>query len=124
MSLKKPVERKYKADRTWNQRIVRYAIGIPIFLTIYLILMLLYIYPHWPADLIGWTILLFVGIPICLFLELIGESVLRKETGQAISTKKFSIKRLLVAISICIRIIVVLVLLWSTWGSSISIHFS
>jgi len=106
-----------------KERFFRYAIGFFILLVVYLVLLLFYIYPHWPIDLIGWAILILVGIPLALFLELISEFFFNKKTGQKISDAKFSIKRILIVIMAVIIIFGVLALFWYRWSSVIQPHF-
>ena len=108
---------------TWKERLFRYTIGILIFLGIYLILLLLYIYPHLPIDLCGWTILISVGIPLALSLELIGEFVLRTKTGRKISSARFSAKRISIVIVTLLIIAVALGVFWYRWAPAIRPHF-
>ena len=77
-----------ESNEIWKGRIKRFAIGVPIFLGVYLALILFYIHPHWPIDLIGWAILVLAGIPISLGLEWIGESVFSEKAGDTMETAK------------------------------------
>lgn len=112
-----------ESKESCKDRVVRYAVGIPIFLGVYLVLMLFYVYPHWPLDLIGWAILVLAGIPASLCLEVIGEFVLSEESGQEISNNKFSIKRVVIALLVFAVIAGASILLWFAYGSSIRHHF-
>lgn len=107
-----------------KERIRRYVIGVPILLGVYLALILFYIYPHWPIDLIGWSILILAGIPISLGLEWIGESTFSEKAGLRISNKKFSAKRIGFSIFIFILIMVILGLLWFIFSSFVRQHFA
>jgi phosphatidylserine synthase len=107
----------------WKERIKRCAIGVPVILGIYLILILFYIYPHWPNDLIGWIFLILAGIPTFIFLELFGETVFIEKTGMKISKKRFSVKRIVFSIFVVGVIIGTFVLIWVNFGSYIRHHF-
>lgn len=110
-------------DTSLKERTKRFAIGVPIFLGVYIVLILLYIHPHWPIDLVGWLILIVVGIPISLCLEWIGESVFSDKVGLKISSEKFSIKRIVFSLFVSAVIVGALVLLWLVFGSFIRHHF-
>lgn len=107
-----------------KNRLRRYAIGIPILLGVYLILLLFYIYPHWPIDLVGWLILIFGGVVISFFLEWIGESLFTEKTGLRLSGKKFSLKRIVVTLLVFIAIACGLAILWFLLGSFLRPHFA
>ena len=111
------------SNKLWRERIKRHIIGVPIFLGIYLGLILFYIYPYWPADLIGWFILFLAGIPISLCLELIGESILSKKSGLKISDEKISVKRIALSLFVFVAIAGILTLLWFVFGPFIRQHF-
>lgn len=119
------MKEKNEANGEWKERIVRYATGISILFATYLVLMLLYVYPHWPIDLIGWSILILAGIPVFLCLE--GVVVFTKERGQKISSNEFSIKRVITALIISLIILSLIAsascLLWVAYGSFIRTHF-
>ncbi len=106
-----------------REKVMRYLVGIPISLGIYLGLILLYIYPHWPADLTGWFILILVGIPVSFCLEWIGNSFFSKETGSRISEKRFSVKRIALGLFVFISIAGGLAFLWVLIGFHIRPHF-
>ena len=106
-----------------RERVMRYLVGIPISLGIYLGLILLYIYPHWPADQLGWFILILVGIPVSFCLEWIGNYFFNKETGSKISEKRISVKRIALGLFVFISIAGGLGLLWVLFGFHIRPHF-
>ncbi len=112
------------STETSKERLVRYAVGIPIFLIVYLVLALFYIYPHLPINLKGWAILIFAGFPIAICLEFIGEFTFIKETGQKILNKKFSVRRVLIALLVFAVITGVSIFMWFAYGSLIRQHFS
>lgn len=114
--------KQYGSNKVWKERIVRYAVGIPILLVIYLVLILFNIYPHWPIDIIGWSILIVAGIPISLCLEWIGSSIFSEKTTLKISRKRLSAKRIMFALFVVVVIEVVLFLLWLVFGSFSHIH--
>ena len=110
-----------KSQKDWGKR---YLIGVLVVLVVYLALLLYYIYPHWPIDLLGWFILILVGIPISLCLEWIGESIFSKEVGQKISDRKLSAKRIIFSLLVFVGIAGVFVILWFIFGSFIRPHFA
>lgn len=114
-------EQEYNAQ--WKKRIKQYLAGFLVVLGVYLVLIILYIYPHRPIDLVGWSILILVGIPVSIFLEWIGEIAFSKKAGLKISGEKFSTKRLLVALLFFVLLGGVLVLLWLIFGSIVRPHF-
>ena len=71
----------------WKERVARYAIGLAVLLVVYLLLVLVYVYPHWPIDLVGWAILILVGVPVSFGLELIGGNIFSRRLGQRFSGK-------------------------------------
>jgi phosphatidylserine synthase len=123
MPIIKWAKKNYETSETWKARIARYAVGVPIFLGVYLVLALFSVYPHWPIDLTGWSILIFAGIPASLCLELIGNLVFTEERGQKISSSRLSAKRVVIALLIFIVIVSAFVLLWFAYGSLIRAHF-
>jgi hypothetical protein len=102
----------------------RYAIGIVIFLGTYLVLILLYIYPHWPVDLVGWLVLILIGVPISFCLEWISESAFSKKTGVRISTNRLSVTRIAIALLFIVLIAGTFALLWAACGPFIRPHFN
>jgi hypothetical protein len=114
-------ERHSKIDKG---SIKRYAVGIPILLGVYLILLLFCIYPHWPIGLIGWLILIFGGVAISLFLEWMGESLFSEKAGLKLSGKKFSFKRIMVTLLVFIALACGLAVLWFLFGSFLRPHFA
>lgn len=104
-------------------QIKRYLIGFSIILSLYLILILLYIYPYWPIDITGWCFLILVGIPIAMLFEFFGESIFNKKVGSKISNKSFSLKR--IGFSLCLLLILIIggVFLWNELASLIGHHF-
>jgi len=108
----------------WRERIKRYAIGLPIFVGICILLILADIFPFRPADLIGWAILILAGIPLLLCLAWIGESVFSKKLSQKISDEKLSFKRVIFALFVFLAMAGALVLLWLVFGSPIRQHFA
>ena len=114
---------QYNSNRQREKWIRRYAVGVPIILGVYLILILFYIYPHLPIDIVGWFVLILIGIPISLTLEWIGESILSEKVGLKISGKKVSGKRVIFLLCIFIFVLGILALLWFIFGSFIRHHF-
>ena len=112
-----------KLKEQWRERINRYAIGLPIFGGICILVILADIFPFRPADLIGWAILILAGIPILICLALIGESVFSKKVGQNISDGKFSVKRVVLALFVFLAIAGILTLLWLYFGPFMRQHF-
>jgi len=53
--------------------------------------------PYRPNDFAGWLILIALGIPLGLLLEWIGGFIFSKELGQKISSKPFSVGRIIYA---------------------------
>jgi uncharacterized protein YqgC (DUF456 family) len=106
-----------------RESVMRYLVGIPIFLGIYLGLILLYFYPHWPADSLGWLVLILVGIPVSFCLEWIGNYFFSKETGSKKTEKRFSVKRIALGLFVFISIAGGLGLLWVLFGFHIRPHF-
>jgi heme/copper-type cytochrome/quinol oxidase subunit 4 len=102
-----------------KSRIRRYAIGIPIFIGLYLVLVFLSNYPLWPKDAIGWIFIIFVGIPLSLCVEWLGELVFKKK----ILDKKVSFKRLLFALLIFICLFVCSIGLWLVFEAYFRQHF-
>ncbi len=123
MPIIKWIKEKHEINGTWKERIVRYAVGIPIFFGIYLALMFFYVYSHWPIDLIGWSILILAGIPASLCLELIGKLGFTKERGQKVSSNRFSAKRVMIALFFVILIVSAFGLFWFVYGSFVRTHF-
>jgi heme/copper-type cytochrome/quinol oxidase subunit 4 len=105
------------------QQIRRYAIGYTILIGMYLIFILLYIYPHWPKDVIGWLILIFAGIPVAVGFDLIVEIISNKEKGWQVSKKTFSLKRILVGIIFCLTMITISIFIFLAFSTYIGHHF-
>jgi len=118
------IRKEERHDMPEKDRLRRYAVGIPILLGVYLILLLFYIYPHWPIDIIGWLILIFGGVAISLFLEWIGESLFTEKTGLRLSGKKFSLNRIVVTLLVFIAIACGLAVLWLLLGSFLRPHLA
>lgn len=112
-----------KPNDLWRKRIIWYITSFLIFLGFYLVLILLYIYPHWPMNVVGWFILIVIGIPISLYLEWTGEFVFNKKVGLKISHKNFSVKRIMLALFVFIVIGGILVFLWFIFKSFLSQYF-
>jgi hypothetical protein len=79
-----------------KNKVKRYFLGMMFFLICYSFLMLLYIYPHWPIDFIGWILLVVVGIPAYLCLEFISTWFFCSKRGHKVSTGNFSFKRIII----------------------------
>jgi len=107
----------------WRERTTRYAIGLPIFLGVYILVILADIFPFRPTDLIGWAVLILAGIPILLCLEWIGKSVFSKKVGHKISDDKFSFRRIIFSLFIFLAVAAVFTLLWFVFGPLIRQHF-
>ncbi len=116
-----PTHHQSNAPR--KERFKRYGVGISIFLAIYVVLILLYLYPHWPIDLVGWVILMGVGIPISLCVEWVGESVLSERIGLKISGKSFSVTRIVFSLFVFLVIAGGLALFWFVLGPFVRQHF-
>ena len=102
----------------------QYASGVLIFVSVYLVLILPYIYPHWPVDLVGWLVLILIGVPISFCLEWISESAFSKKTGVRISTNRLSITRIAIALLFIVLIAGAFALLWAACGPFIRPHFN
>jgi hypothetical protein len=111
-------------NRGTDPKARRYLIGFPIIMIIYLGLIFLYIYPHRPIDVVGWLILIFVGIPINLLVEWIGERVFSHRIGQELSDKRTSVKRIIVALFVILALIGFFSVVWLAFSSLIRQHFS
>ena len=76
----------------------------------FIIGMLLYLYfPAVPKSLLGWVVLLVLGIPVWLFIEWLGEAVF----GSAFFVRLSAVGRILLAVPIMLVLMVVaLVLVW------------
>lgn len=107
-----------------KERIKRLLIGITIFIFIYLLFIILYLYPHIPKDFIGWLVLIFIGIPIFLLFEMIGNFLTNKKLGSKISEKKFSFKRILISIFIVILFISITFYVMMLLNSFFGNHFN
>jgi len=118
------MEKMHGAPPTWKKGIVRHFIGIPIFFLIYFILALFYIYPHWPIDLIGWSILILVGILFSLAFEMVGLYVLTDRIGYSISHQKCSLLRIFISLMIFLSIIGLMGLFWLELAIFIRPHFT
>lgn len=118
------IRKEERHNRVGKNRLRRYAVGMPILLGVYLILLLFYSYPHWPVDLFGWLILILGGVPISLFLEWIGEALLSQNTGSTLSGKKFSFKRIILALLLFIIIGCTLAFLWFLFSPFLRQHFA
>jgi hypothetical protein len=105
------------------EKIKRYIISIPIFLIVYLFIICLAIYPHIPIDYIGWIILIFIGIPIMIFVELIGTYVFNEKISNKLSRNKFSLKRIIYALNIGLLIIIISLIIWIKFNNIIIEHF-
>jgi len=117
------IPKHHQSKAPWKERFKRYAVGIPIFLIFYVVLILLYLYPHWPTDLVGWFILIVVGIPISLCVEWVGEILFSERIGLRISGKKFSVTRIVFSLFVFLVIAGVLALFWFVFGPFIRQHF-
>jgi hypothetical protein len=107
-----------------KDRISRYLFGWLVVLVVSLALFFFAFHPHWPVDIVGWLILILVGIPISFCLRWIEHSIFRKEIGQKISAKKFSVKRIIFSLLVFAFLTGVFALLWFVFGSLIRPHFS
>ena len=111
-----------KAKNAWKERIIRYLIGIPIFLGVYLILTLLYTYPNWPADFKGWSFLILVGISVSVCLEWIGETVFSEKAGLKITSERLSRKRMILSVLLFFVFLSLLILLLFAFASFVRHH--
>jgi hypothetical protein len=107
----------------WKERTGRYAIGFTVSVAIYLLLILAYVYPHWPVDIVGWAIIIIVGIPVSFCLELIGENFFSRQMGQRVSGKRLSVKRIGIALLVIVGLAGVLFLLQTVCDPFIRPHF-
>jgi len=64
----------------------------------YLIVILVNIYPLRPLRAVDWILLTAMGVPMCLCLEWFGESLFCDKLGKKLSSKEFSINRILVVL--------------------------
>ncbi len=106
----------------WKERIIRYLIGIPIFLGVYLVLTLLYTYPNWPNDSKGWGFLILVGISVSVCLEWIGESVFSEKVGFKISAQRISRRRMILSVLLFFICLSILILLLFAFASFVRHH--
>lgn len=115
--------RKPESEVDWKERIVRHAIGFAVLLVVYLLLVLIYVYPHWPIDLIGWGILILVGIPVSFCLELIGGNIFSRQVGQRVSSKGFSVKRIAIVLLIILGVAGAFFFFWTACEPFVRPHF-
>lgn len=106
-----------------GQSVKRYLVGLLLTMGIYLTLIFLYLYPHRPIDLTGWFLLIFIGIPVSVLLEWLGGYIFSHDTGSKISSEKFSIRRLIVALFAFLLVVGTMALIWLIFGSFIRQHF-
>jgi hypothetical protein len=118
-----PMVTQTSSNKSRYDWIRRYAFGIPVFIGVYLGLVLLFIYPHWPSDLIGWGILVFLGVPLAFLTEWLGGVLFSKKTGKRISSKEFSLKRIGITIILFGFIVSLLWAFWHFLGALILPHF-
>ncbi|WP_144305923.1 hypothetical protein [Oceanidesulfovibrio marinus] len=104
-------------------RIKRYLLGFSIAMSVYLILVLLYIYPHLPKDYTGWIIVCAVGIPLYVLWEVVVGYVISREVGSEIASKSFSIKRIMFAVVALSVVITGLLLMSNMLQPLIGDHF-
>ena len=71
-------------------------------LAFYVPLLLLGILPHRPRGFVGWLILVGVGVPIALVLEVLSGSVLTEKRGRGMSSARFSVRRILFAMTFAV----------------------
>jgi len=84
------------------RKVLRIAGGIVVALAFYVPLLLLGILPHRPRGFVGWLILVGVGVPIALVLEVLSGSVLTEQRGRGISAARFSVRRILFAMAFAV----------------------
>lgn len=114
---------KPEGEVGWKERIPRYAFGFAVLFVVYLVPILVYIYPHWPLDSVGWAILILVGFPVSACLELIGGFIFSRQAGQRISAKRFSATRIGIALLVFMGLAGGLLFLWSSFEPFIRPHF-
>ena len=69
--------------------------------------------PHLPQNSLQWVLLVIFGPPLYVLGETIGSGLFSSEHGQAISSRRFSIARIAVALLIAVPILAVcLALSW------------
>jgi hypothetical protein len=98
--------------------------GLTVFMTVYFILLLLYLYPHWPVTAVGWALMLLVGIPVSVVLELLGNAMFLKRRGEGVSREGFSGKRIAVALLLIVGVVVLLGGFAYYFGDHIRRHFN
>ena len=76
----------------------RYIVGTVVGIAFYLIVILVNIYPLRPLRAVDWILLTAMGVPMCLCLEWFGESLFCDKLGKKLSSKEFSINRILVVL--------------------------
>lgn len=91
-------------------------IGIP--------LILLDIFPHLPNSLVGWAILVGVGVPFWIFLEWLAGKVFSKRVGHRISQKPLSGIRIVYALGAILAFYAGIVALWKLLGPWVRAYFS
>jgi hypothetical protein len=113
-----------EANAFLKHRVIEYIFGVLIILVCCSALLLLYIHPHFPIDLCGWFILIFIGVPIYFYLEWIGETIFNKKVGQEISGKKVSVKRIMLLLLVSIGLAGVYIIFWFIFRPFFRSHFS
>ena len=81
-----------------GKTILRVGGGSLLLLAFYVPWLLSGIFPHRPRGVIGWLILMGIGVPASLALELSG-SILNEKRGRAISSATFSAGRILIMLT-------------------------
>jgi hypothetical protein len=89
----------------------------------YAMSMLVNFFPHWPRSIVGWVILLLVGVPASMLLEAVGSFAFSVQHGRAISPAGFSVKRLAICLTFLGLAFAVLYGIWLLVWPRISEHF-
>jgi hypothetical protein len=90
---------------------------------VYALSILVNFFPHWPRSIVGWLILLLVGVPVSMLLETAGQFVFSERHGRAISPAAFSGKRLAILLVFFSLAFAVLYGIWLLVWPRISEHF-
>ena len=98
--------------------------GSILFAAFYSFLLLLYLFPHRPNSLVGWLILLGIGVPLSIVMEWLAEIAFSEKIAKKISKKRLSGARILYALGFILSFIAVMYVLWKVLGPYIHGYFT
>ena len=107
-----------------TKKALRISSGTCLVILVYVLSVLLNFFPHWPRSIVGWLVLLVIGVPLSMLLEAVGLFVLTERQGRAISPAAFSVKRLAICLLFFGLAFAALYGIWLVIGTRISEHFS